>query len=124
MENLHISTFGLSWDHHQSLEEANMSLCYRYSTVKVPDFIGNIYFCESGNPEETAVPGKVYITDTLWDIRGCNEAEASCCRENKDEYIYAVLPSSTTDDIELRVCSDEATSDEDFVLGNIGIAIY
>ena len=90
--------------------------CATGSTVKVPDFIGNNYFCESGNPDKTAVPGKVYSGDTLWNMYKCNELEASCCRKDRNEHIYAVLPSSTTDDIEVKVCSDEATSDEDFKL--------
>ena len=115
----HIWTFMGSYS-----EKKPICPCATGSTVKVPDFIGNNYFCESGNPDETAVPGKVYFTDTLWNMNACNEVEASCCKEGKDDYIYAVLPSSTTDDIEVRVCSDEATSDEDFALGDIGIAIY
>ena len=105
-----------------SSEKKPICPCATGSTVKVPDFIGNNYFCESGNPEETAVPGKVYTADALWDMEKCQGVEASCVRES--DSAYAVLPSSTTDDIELRVCSDEATSDEDFVLRGFAVAIY
>ena len=104
-----------------SSEKKPICPCATGSTVKVPDFIGNNYFCESGNPEETAVSGKVYTTDALWNMFRCNGVEASCCGKDKNSYFYAVLPS---DDIEVRVCSDEATSDEDFALFNIGILEY
>ena len=97
--------------------------CATGSTVKVPDFIGNNYFCESGNIQKTAVPFVVYASDELWDMRECEGAEVPCCMASYNN-AYAVLPSSTTDDIEVRVCSDEATSDEDFALLNIGIAVY
>ena len=107
-----------------SSEKKPICPCATGSTVKVPDFIGNNYFCESGNREETAVPGKIYTNDALWNMRNCNGVEASCCRKDTNDYFYAVLPSSTTDDIEVRVCSDEATSDEDFSVLNIGIAVY
>uniref|UniRef100_A0A1X7T6L9 Uncharacterized protein n=1 Tax=Amphimedon queenslandica TaxID=400682 RepID=A0A1X7T6L9_AMPQE len=107
-----------------SSEKKPVCPCATGSTVKVPDFIGNNYFCESGNPEETAVPGKVYYKDLLWNMYDCDGVEASCCRKDKNEYFLAVLPSSTTDDIEVRVCSDEATSDEDFGLSYLTIAIY
>ena len=105
-----------------SSEKKPICPCATGSTVKVPHFIGNNYFCESGNPDETAVPGKVYPADELWNMHDCNGVEASCVRENN--FGYAVLPSSTTDEIELRVCSDEATSDEDFALNFFAVLIY
>ena len=105
-----------------SSEKKPICPCATGSTVKVPDFIGNNYFCESGNPDETAVPGKIYARDVLWNMRNCNEVEASCCRNHGG--VYTVLPSSTTDDIEIRVCSDEATSDEDFSLLLSKISLY
>ena len=105
-----------------SSEKKPICPCSTGSTVKVPDFIGKNYLCESGNPDETAVPGKLYVQDALWDKSQCRALEASCC-ENKI-YGYAVLPSSTTDDIEVRVCSDEATTDEDIGLYMAQIAVY
>ena len=107
-----------------SSEKKPICPCATGSTVKVPDFIGNNYFCESGNPEETAVAGKIYSADKLWDMENCRGVEASCVRKGKNYHYYAVLPSSTTDDIEVRVCSDEATSDEDFAVLALAVAIY
>ena len=105
-----------------SSEKKPICPCSTGSTVKVPDFIGKNYLCESANPEETAVPGKVYDHDVLWDRNTCQELEASCCKDKI--YGYAVLPSSTTDDIEVRVCSDEATTDEDIGLLVVRILVH
>ena len=104
-----------------SSEKKPICPCSTGSTVKVPDFIGKNYLCESANPDETAVPGKVYGKDVLWDRNVCRELEASCC-ENR--HAYAVLPSSTTDDIEVRVCSDEATTDEDIGLLLLRVVVH
>ena len=104
-----------------SSEKKPICPCSTGSTVKVPDFVGKNYRCESGNPDETAVPGKLYDNDGLWDKYNCKGIEASCCG---DFYAYALLPSSTTDDIEVRVCSDEATADEDIALRYMNIFVY
>ena len=104
-----------------SSEKKPICPCSTGSTVKVPDFVGKNYRCESGNPDETAVPGKLYDKDDLWDGLNCKSVEASCCGLY---YAYAVLPSSTTDDIEARVCTDEATADEDIALNFLRISVY
>ena len=95
--------------------------CSTGSTVKVPDFIGKNYRCESGNPDETAVSGKLYNEDMLWDGYDCNDVEDSCCG---NRYTYAVLPSSTTDDIDVRVCTDEATTDEDIAIYGVRMLVH
>ena len=105
-----------------SSEKKPICPCSTGSTVKVPDFIGKNYLCESANPEKTAVPGRLYGREVLWDKSQCNGVEASCCEDKI--YGYAVLPSSTTDDIEVRVCTDEATTDEDIGLHSAIISVY
>ena len=104
-----------------SSEKKPICPCSTGSTVKVPDFIGKNYRCESGNPDETAVPGKLYNEDMLWDGYDCNDVEDSCCG---NRYTYAVLPSSTTDDIDVRVCTDEATTDEDIAIYGVRMLVH
>ena len=43
----------------------------------VPSFVGNDYFCESGNPDSIATWRMFYSNDHLWDGQGCGAA--SCC---------------------------------------------
>ena len=106
-----------------SSEKKPICPCSTGSTVKVPDFIGKNYFCESGNPKETAVPGKLYDKDRMWDGQTLKSIEASCS-DSKYGHAYIALPSSTTDDIEIRVCTDEATTNEDIGLNNIDLFVY
>ena len=103
---------GLREGHSTSVE----CPCNAGSTVSVQSFVGNDYFCESGNPQSGWV-SRLYIEDPLWDGEGCGGIEGPCCNVPNIPWFYKVLNSSTTDDIELRACTDQATGDEDVPVG-------
>ena len=88
--------------------------CAQYSKQNstLQSFIGNDYFCESGNPNSVCEQ-KLYVEDPLWDGKGCGTNEATCCSAAGLPWFHKVLNSTTTDYIELRVCADQATADED-----------
>ena len=78
--------------------------------------IGNDFFCESGNPD----PGwdawhyhKMYTDDPLWDGKDCGSYETECCQVPGIPWFHKVLDNPTTDNLELRVCCDQDTTDED-----------
>jgi hypothetical protein len=72
--------------------------------------IGDNYYCESGNPTER-LPYKIYPNDPLWDGQQC---EGTCCSGTKSPPWFSVqLPTITTDRIEVKICADEPTSNED-----------
>ena len=50
--------------------------------------------------------------DPLWDGEGCGDT-STCCEFNSPPWFCRDLPESTTDDIELRLCSDQDISNED-----------
>ena len=75
-----------------------------------PSFVGNNYYCESGNPTNTYVLNNLYSTDPLWDGQQC---EGQCCSNGKSPPWFSVeLPNSTTDDIEVRICSAQQSYDD------------
>ena len=78
-------------------------------------FIGSDYFCESGNPStDGKYPYNVlYTSDTLWDGKGCGSLESTCCAAPGLPWFHKTLDNATTDYIELRVCGDEGTANED-----------
>ena len=87
--------------------------CNNNSTVIVPSFVGNDYFCESGNRYTDAYYDTLYTDDPLWDGEGCGGDEGLCCNAPGIPWFQKDLTSSTTDDIELRVCGDQDTDQED-----------
>ena len=76
-----------------------------------PASIGNNYYCESGNSESRFRQGHLYQEDKLWDGQQC---EGTCCNSTMSPPWFSVqLPAPTTDAIEVSICCDQGTSDED-----------
>uniref|UniRef100_A0A1X7VKM5 Uncharacterized protein n=1 Tax=Amphimedon queenslandica TaxID=400682 RepID=A0A1X7VKM5_AMPQE len=82
--------------------------------IPVQSFIRQNYFCESGNPSKTGKYAYAFFgSDPLWDGQGCGSHETSCCKAPGIPWFHRVFASPTTDFIELRVCGDEESDDED-----------
>ena len=83
--------------------------CNTGSTTSVPSFVGDDYFCESGTSSSPA--SQLYTDDPLWDGEGCGGDEGPCCNVPGIPWFHKVLNSSTTDDVELRVCASFSAED-------------
>ena len=87
-----------------------------------PPFVGQNYFCESGSPTHPS-SGTAVSSEPLWDGEGC-PATSSCCQFNNPPYFCRSLPSTTTDNIEIRICGSTAsTNSEDTHIDFIEIYI-
>ena len=79
--------------------------CDATHTIRIPPFVGNDYFCESGVNEPCC--GSRHFTllsnDTLWDGEDCLPS-STCCSQHNPPYFVKQLPTPTTDDIEARIC--------------------
>ena len=89
---------------------------------QVPSFIGNNYFCDTGNPGPGVSLTEVYQDDPLWDGEGCGPS-STCCQLNNPPWFCTTLPQPTTDDIELRNCANEGTSNEDTLVQLVDIYV-
>ena len=92
-------------------------------SYQIPSFIGNSYFCESGNPGPGYNVNKVFTDDPLWDGDGCG-LTSTCCQLNNPPWFCTTLPQPTTDDIELRICGAEAKSNEDIYVQLVDVYNY
>ena len=72
--------------------------CDTNHTIRVPPFVGEDYFCESGVNEQSY--GN--IRGPLWDGENC--LSSSTCCSLHTPYFVKQLPTPTTDDIEARIC--------------------
>ena len=79
--------------------------CDTTSTIRIPPFVGNDYFCESGINENWYSSNKyiLHSNDTLWDGEDCLPS-STCCSQHNPPYFTKQLPTPTTDDIEARIC--------------------
>ena len=82
--------------------------------ARVPAFVGNDYFCESGLHSVWNFPDSVlfYPNDVLWDGWNCTST-STCCQFNNPPWFTKNLPNVTTDDIELRLCTNYESAYDD-----------
>ena len=90
-------------------------------TGVIPPFIGQDYFCDTGNPSDT-YQYEIYPDDPLWDGQGCG-GNSTCCEFNNPPWFCKQLPQPTTNDIELRLCDDQPISDEDTPIERVEIYV-
>ena len=68
-------------------------------------YVGNNWYCESGNPNSTVPWRLIFSNDPLWD--GENY-EGACCGNGKSPLWFSVeLPGPTNDTIEAHICANE-----------------
>ena len=80
-----------------------------------PEIVGTDFFCDSGPSSfRGAGLGHFYSTSPLWDGVGCGTTSP---------YFLKTLAQSTTNNIEMRVCRDEISSDEDIAIEVVEIYV-
>ena len=90
-----------------------------------PSFVGNNYFCESANPLSSFENTNVfrYTDDPLWDGQRC---EGQCCDNvnyNSPPWFSVMLPGVTSEKIEVRICANQDTNNEDAAIGLLEIYV-
>uniref|UniRef100_A0A1X7SUF2 Fibrinogen C-terminal domain-containing protein n=1 Tax=Amphimedon queenslandica TaxID=400682 RepID=A0A1X7SUF2_AMPQE len=97
----HVWTLIASW-------QSSYCPCSNGGGFPVQYFVGSHYFCESGSG----------FSDPLWDGQGCGYYDRACCNAAGLPWFHRDYGNTTsTDYIELRVCGDEGTSNEDAPVG-------
>ena len=72
----HIWNFAAGVTERSSQYRQNNCPCSTVAGTQPPTYIGDSYFCESGNPNNVFDEGQLYSSDRLWDGQQC---EGRCC---------------------------------------------
>ena len=76
------------------------------TTARIPNFIQNDYYCDSGNPTGNSYFNNKLHPDQLWDSSGASCALGSTCCDNPDQpWFKKKLGKASCDDVEMRWCS-------------------
>ena len=105
----HIWTFAVGV--HEKGSGNNHNNCPCDGGASPPPFVGNNYFCETGDDTPNVQLHRFYDDDPLWDGYDCYNT--TCCLLNGPPYFTVQVDSPTTDAIEVRICGDQRTGDED-----------
>ena len=110
------------WTFAAGLTEGDPTLiiscpCDTSIDIRVPPFVGEDYFCESGINDQWGPRyyHTFHSTDTLWDGEDCLPS-STCCSQHNPPYFIKQLPTPTTDDIEARVCLHWASTSADIAV--------
>ena len=106
----HIWTFAGATDETSSNPTFKCPCINRYmstSMITIPSFIGNDYFCDTSLSSSYSSYSKgFYPSDPLWDGQGCGTSNTCCSASNlcnnSPPWFIKHLPSSTTDNVEMR----------------------
>ena len=86
--------------------------CDNGSSNNPPTFVGNNYYCESGNKNSSFINYFLYADDPLWDGKQCS-SEGTCCSNGRTPpWFNVTLNNPTRDNIEVRICADFNTSED------------
>ena len=80
-----------------------------YNISRIPEFVGNNYYCEGGYSSHFET--RIAWEDPLWDGQQCVSSTAQSC-SRYGWFHRDIAPSQ--EDIEVRWCSDEHRTNEDF----------
>ena len=126
----HIWTFagGISETIAFSVETSSCPCALNGTGIRLqqpPAFVGNNYFCESGNPMTSFENTNIlhYTDDPLWDGQSC---EGQCCNNanySSPPWFSVTLPVATSEDIEVRICANQETNNEDVAIGLLEIYV-
>ncbi len=92
-------------------ENRNGNNCPCEGGRQQPDYVGGNFFCGSGDHDPQFQLHKFYDQDPLWN--GANCPNTTGCPFNSPPWFSTKLPVPTYDDIEVRICGDQSTGDED-----------
>ena len=118
----HVWTYAVGLSDDYNYPQLNCP-CAKYPGPDPPMYVGNHYYCESGN---TGIYGGkasiLYTKDPLWDGAGCLP-ENSCCYDAGMPWFFRQFPSTITGDIEVRICSDQEFGNEGVVVEQIQLYV-
>ena len=117
----HVWTYavGLSDDH--KISHSDNCPCAKHRGRVPPTFVGNHYYCESGNIGPYDL-NTYYTNDPLWDGNGCL-AGNNCCTNIDQPWFFRQMVMKRQDYIEVRMCSDQGFPDEGAVVKQIQLYV-
>ena len=98
---------------YETGQQIDICPCNSPAGRQPPSFVGSDYYCESAD-NSPPTNSTLYSDDALWDGEGCNGNEAPCCKRPDLPWFCKELPEPTSDDLEVRICTDQPLGNEEF----------
>ncbi len=92
------------------------------TNFQTPPYVGNDYFCDSGNNGSDGDISLFFKEDPLWDGEGCGPT-STCCSLHSPPWFCKALPQPTSDNLEIRLCTVYYSTHEDKIISLIDIYV-
>ena len=76
--------------------------------MTLPTFLGNDYYCDSGNPSRNSHKDGQFYPNRLWDNSGPSCVSGSTCCDNPDQPWFKKLTQPANEDVEMRWCANQS----------------
>ena len=107
----HVWTYAVGQSDDYNYAQYNCP-CAKTPGPDPPTFVGSNYYCESGNVGVwNGKHGTLFTADPLWDGAG-RKPENSGCYNAGMLWFFHQFPTTTTGDIEVKICLDQVFADE------------
>uniref|UniRef100_A0A1X7SZ49 Uncharacterized protein n=1 Tax=Amphimedon queenslandica TaxID=400682 RepID=A0A1X7SZ49_AMPQE len=94
--------------------------CSDRSSASIPSFVKNNYYCESGNSDTFNYVDVIYLNNQLWDGKNCSAFESACCEPKNITsppwFFRDYGNAASADYLELRICCDQGSSNENVLV--------
>ena len=88
-----------------------------------PPFVGENYFCSTGNPTNTYIFTTYYTNNPLWDDNVCSDHHDTCCNYFGLPWFTREFCTTQKDDIEVRICTDQSYYNEAVLIDKLALYI-
>ena len=114
----HIWTFAVGLS--QTFHPQENCPCDQFPGKAPPAFVGNDYYCETGSNISDFFAG-LYTENRLWD--GSCFSNSTCCDRAGMPFFTKDLNVTVSDEIEIRICADQDTNDENLGLEKLELFV-
>ena len=88
-----------------------------------PSFVGENYYCDSDNNHEYFEYDVSYTKSPLWDGAGCANINDNCCANVDAPWFYREFTTLQEENLEVRICTDQALSNEGVLIDQLALYI-
>ena len=96
--------------------------CSQHGGTHAPTFVRDHYYCESGSTVDGVRFETYFTADPLWDGKGCG-SNNNCCVQPNLPWFYRQIPLTSNDNVEARICYDQAFIDEAVLVKEIQLFV-
>ena len=97
--------------------------CEHIRDIRIPDFVGAYWYCESGDNTFYGQSGyNLFSDDLLWDGEGCRISN-TCCQFEGPVYFTRTVHEAVNDPIEIRICNYYTSQYSDVLISHLELYV-